>query len=192
VGERMRIKLTGAFEKASLVAMRNYMPSVAKTYLFGKNPLVSRTRYSGKIWDKVCRLADDIGDTLACSEADFESRKFSTGDEGLDLVGWVPMGPRDRARGSWIAFAQCACTLEWVEKQHSSSAQSWRSFITFTIDPTNFVFIPFCYRDAHGNWHDWLDIKQSLVVDRVRLVHLLTESIQSVSRFICPIVDTAL
>jgi hypothetical protein len=96
----------------------------------------------------------------------------NVGDGGLDIVGWLPFG--DSVGGLFCIFAQCACSYtEWSAKQHSSSISSWRPKMTFTATPVNAIFIPFFFRDNTGNWWDTLDIHDSIVFDRVRMIHLL-------------------
>ena len=182
--------LAAAFELASLEALRQYLPKESTVRQFGKNALRSPRHYPGPIWQKVQKLAGDIRENLACAEVDFSPR--STGDEGMDLVAWLPLGESDVAPGVLTVFAQCACTDEWVEKQLGSSAMSWRSFISFTVEPANIVFIPFCFRNPRGEWFKRTDIKNSILVDRVRLVQLLREKSRTLSSFAFGVVDEVL
>jgi hypothetical protein len=182
--------LAAAFEVASLEALRQYLPRESTVRQFGKNALRQPRHYTGSIWRKVERLASDIRERLACEEADFKPQ--STGDEGLDLVAWLPIGKSDVAPGVLTVFAQCACTAKWVTKQHSSSATSWQPYISFTVKPANIVFIPFCFRDPTGEWFNRTDIKDSILVDRVRLVQLLRGKSRSLSSFAYRVVDEVL
>ena len=45
-------------------------------------------------------------------------------------------------------LGQCACTEDWVSKQHSSSYAAWNGKLSFTSLPCNMIFIPFCFRDS--------------------------------------------
>ena len=97
-----------------------------------------------------------------------------TGDNGLDVVGWLPIN--DTARGMLLVFGQCACTAEdWARKQSSSSASHWRETIQFQVPPTNIAFIPFCFRRNTGEWHKNRLIDESLLIDRLRFILLLPE-----------------
>jgi hypothetical protein len=146
--------------------------------VFGSNSAHRYTRYTGNILTKIRRLAADLHEAPKAKEADFPPN--ATGDEGLDLVGWVPWG--DDAPGRVLFFAQCACSKdEWVAKQHSSSAEGWRNKIDFTVPPANVAFIPVCFRKADGSWHSTADI-QSIVVDRLRLLYLLRDRIDIFKR----------
>jgi hypothetical protein len=94
------------------------------------------------------------------------------GDGGLDIVGWKR--PGDDNKSFLLMFGQCACTLEeWEEKQHSSSAVTWRSYLTLKAPPSNVTFVPFFYRNSTGDWHADHKIHESILIDRQRLIHLL-------------------
>lgn len=164
--------LTSSFESVSREALRKLMPETAQVHIFGKN-ILRHGRYRGNKWRKINRLKDDLYEELKVKEHHYDS--YDLGDQGLDLVAWVPFG--DSINGILIAFAQCACTAsEWSRKQSSSSALAWNSTLTFMVFPTNFAFIPICFRDGSGNWHQPQKIHGSVVVDRVRLIYLLKDS----------------
>jgi hypothetical protein len=97
----------------------------------------------------------------------------NTGDGGLDLVAWVP--PEDGLSSNLIVTGQCACTSEWVTKQHSSGANVWRDRIAFKATPTNVAFIPFLFRSTDGTWHNDDYIHDSVLIDRLRLMRLLRD-----------------
>lgn len=190
VDDKTENKVSSVFEIVSLLALKSYMPSQSKVYLFGSNAIKNeRWRYRGKLWNKLNALADDIGEMIVPKEDPFDPQ--NTGDGGLDLVGWAL--PGDTQPSFLLVFAQCACRNdEWVEKQHSSSASSWRPYINFTVPPINIAFIPFCFRQANGNWHHKYDIKESILMDRLRLIHLTRRKARSLRKLAFGIVDTVL
>jgi hypothetical protein len=165
--------LTGCFEVISARALKAALPKGAEVHLFGSsNPIKARTRYKGHLWHKINQLARDIGEKVIVPESEFS--KYNVGDKGLDVVGWVPLG--DKASGLLLVFGQCACTEDWVKKQHSSHASAWRSTMTFIAPPSNMAFIPFCFRNIDGSWHKARNIYESIVVDRQRLIYLLRDN----------------
>jgi len=167
-------KLTGSFEIISKSALKQLLPTSAQVHVFGSNSAQRYSRYRGTVFQKIKRLAEDLHEILLAEESGLPAT--STGDEGLDIVGWVPW--EDDAPGSLLVFGQCACSKDdWVAKQDSSSAQAWENKIHFTSKPSNIAFIPICLRKADGNWHRPTDIHQSVVVDRLRLLQLLTDKI---------------
>ena len=168
-------KLTSSFEIISSVALKELLPESAQVHVFGSNSARRYSRYQGNVYAKIKKLAEDLNEVLLLEEGDLPPA--SSGDEGLDLVGWVPWS--DSAPGMLLVFGQCACTKEdWVSKQHSSSAQAWSGKIRFTARPSNIAFIPVCFRKPDGAWHKRGDIHESIVVDRLRLLHLLRDKIE--------------
>lgn len=159
--------ITNCFEVVSGEALKQLLPEGAEVHIFG--PRHGGSRYTGGLWDKINLLAGDLKEIVVALEDEFSSQ--DTGDGGLDLVGWVPMG--DEAPSRLLVFGQCACTPEWESKQYSSSALNWRSYINFTAPPTNIAFIPFCFRRTDGRWHKKRLISETTLIDRQRLLYLL-------------------
>lgn len=165
----IRYKLTSAFELLSLKAMENFVPSKAEMHVFGKNALSHGPFSSGLLVDKISALAECLGERVVFDPAKFEVG--DTGDNGLDLVAWSEMG--DSLGGRLVFFGQCACTSEWVSKQHSSSADAWSSVISFTAKPVNLCFIPHDFRRTDRSWYADHHIHSSVLIDRQRLLAAL-------------------
>lgn len=162
--------LTGSFEMISCEVLKKMMPAHAEVHVFGSNGF-GGSRYTGNLWKKVNKLADDIREVVAAKEAEFPPS--DRGDNGLDIVGWVPFG--DEAPNLLLVFGQCACSMkEWVQKQNSSSASAWRPTLPLKAPPSNMAFIPFCYRAADGSWHRERKIHGTILVDRLRFVDVLS------------------
>lgn len=164
-----RTSLTARFEALCLDVMRAIMPSQAEVHLFGKNSELANGRYYGRLARKLEILVGDLGETAHFNTHDFGPRDF--GDNGLDIVAWIPMG--DALNGRPVVFGQCACTPQWVVKQHSSSGAAFNEVMTQMVDPTNMCFIPFDFRGADGGWYKRPSIHRSVVVDRRRMLRLL-------------------
>ena len=166
-----RLLLANNFELLCLQVLKNLLPSNAIVELFGKNPLNNGV-YSGSLWNKIQMLAENINEKVhdLLDRADYPPQ--NTGDDGLDLVGFVPSG--DLLPSMLIFFGQCACTPEeWVSKQNSSAHNAWKNKISITTEINNIVFIPFCFRTANGTWVNIGDIHNSLLIDRKRLIFYL-------------------
>lgn len=163
-----RSVLTSKFELLCVEFLRQVFPPTSEVHLFGKNAL-STGRYEGPLLSKIQKLADDLGERSLAKALDFE--KGDSGDNGLDVVAWIPLS--DSLPGRVLVFGQAACTTEWISKQHSSSAPAWRGMIPFTVDPQNMVFIPFDYRRPGGEWYTQRHIQQSIVIDRHRLLRAM-------------------
>lgn len=161
-------ELTAHFELIGHQVLRTILPRGSTIKLFGKNAQHA-SGYEGNLKAKIEGLAKDLGEVVLAKERDINKR--DTGDNGLDLVAWMPLG--DSLPGRPIFFAQCACTRDWTTKQLSSSAEAWNRTISFISDPTNMVFIPFDYRIPGGEWYTEMHIKKSVVIDRQRILSTL-------------------
>ncbi len=182
-------KVTSIFEVASFHALKSTLPDGSKVHMFGKHQL-NRGYYSGKLWLKLKKLASAIGEKVMCEEEEVDPR--DSGDGGLDLVAWTPIG--DNAGGYPMFFAQCGCSPDdWVRKQGETSPGIWSNYLSFTAYPSQMTFIPFCFRKANGEWHKKVDIqKTTIVIDRVRLMYLLRGRERYLSKHITEIVDEVL
>lgn len=168
VGRRHHM-LTRSFEKLSREALRNCLQRNAEIYVFGTSD-GGQGRYRGNIFTKIEKLSQDIHENLLAKQVHFSRQ--SSADYGLDIVGWIPTG--DNSSSNFLVFGQCACTLDWVEKQHSSNLEKWRRVIDFAAPPTNVIFIPFCFRGSDGDWVRPLDIHNSFLIDRLRFIHFMS------------------
>jgi hypothetical protein len=101
LAQPLRNRLTSHFELLCLTALQHYLPANGKTILFGKNPLNKDTRYQGKLYKKILNLAEELNELATVQEKDYHPS--NTGDDGLDLVGYIPF--EDRAEGMLYTFA---------------------------------------------------------------------------------------
>ena len=152
-----------------MYAVRRAMPPNAAVHLFGKNAELKSGRYEGRLVDKLKLLARDLGEKTRFAEDDFNERDF--GDNGLDVVAWFPSG--DSLNGKIVIFGQCACTPEWVAKQHSSADDAWYEVMSLMARPVNVCFIPYDFRRADGSWYKRSSIQRTMVIDRRRLLYHL-------------------
>ena len=163
--------LTKSFERLSAETLRALLPETAYVSIFGTSADGSG-RYSGNLSTKIQNLSDDLRCRSLLNKKQEDEFSKEYGDNGLDVVAWLPFGD-DNNHSAFIILGQCACTDEWVTKQHSSGFESWSRVIAFTAPTNNFCFIPICFRDAQGDWHNPADIKGSILVDRYRFIFLL-------------------
>ena len=168
--------LTASFEIMSVEVMKSVLPKTAKVYLFGTSAR-GTGRYSGRIWSKINQLARDLGEAVHAQESDFPAQ--GSGDNGLDVIGWISCGDGNASR--FICLGQCACTPKWIEKQRSSSAEHWRQTITLKADTANVMFIPYCQRTMDGSWHRATDIS-TILFDRLRYLRSLRDGLPVLKR----------
>ena len=160
-------RLTSDFEALGKIALSLMLPAIAQIYFFhgaGRQ----RSRYKGKLFQKLTLLSSDIFERVTVEQDDFSER--DVGDAGLDLVGWVPVG--DTSPGLLLCFAQCACTDKWVQKQRDP--QGLRQIMTLKAMPVTFTFVPFCFRRPTGGWYTEHDV-DSILIDRIRILGLVAD-----------------
>ena len=158
-------RITESFEKISARALQSYFGDVAEIHLFGAN---TASRYKGDKNSKIDKLSKDLCENKMVSDSHFNQN--DSGDQGLDIVGWIPMA--DCNHGRLMIFGQCACGRDWQDKQHSSSYDKWSRLIDLSVRPVNTIFVPYCFRNASGNWYANNEIQMSLMIDRLRIVKL--------------------
>ncbi len=183
--------IASIFEVASWYALERYLPADAKVHMFGRHAL-NTGDYSGSLWGKVNKLAANIGEKVVCQKSDF--KPTNTGDAGLDVVGWLPfdLEENEMARGFLLVFGQCACATDWPKKQYETHYDTWKNYISFTTYPLRLTFIPYCFRDANGNWFDWTKIGMTVLVDRSRIMNLIGESTKKLNPHLARHVDDVL
>ena len=161
--------LTTSFEHLCVEATQRHLGPMAQVHLFGKSADSNNSRYSGKLVDKLRLLASDLSAVTNFDPDEFDER--DTGDNGLDVVAWVP--PGDDAGGRITFFGQCACTPEWVSKQHAVNDDAWQSILNIVVRPVQACFIPYDYRTPGGSWYKSRFVQRTYVVDRSRILRQL-------------------
>lgn len=165
---RSRAKdLTGPFEEISLAIFKCLMPEGWEVFPFGKN---KSSRYSGHLYDKLSKLADDIRGRLVTGKESFHEKDH--GDGGLDLVAWHPM--LDDRPLIPMAFAQCGCTPEEFEiKMLQASPVKLKPHLSVGHEWANYYFMPHSMHKSNDDeWQRYSDFGSAIVVDRLRIMRL--------------------
>lgn len=164
--------LTKEFELLAVPVLRAYLPG-AEVHLFGTNaPAHSRYGDKNKLYDRLVHLADDLRVDLRTTEGEISSHNI--GDEGLDVVAWMPF--RDDAATMLMLLGQAGCGHEWSEKFHEVRPERWRRHLVFDCPYVNLLLIPHCFRQVNGRWFDRLDLEEGILFDRVRITSVLVQS----------------
>lgn len=164
-------QLTGTFEFVSRYVLKSFLPKRAKVKLFASSNTEKTEKWvvgASKFWDKLKYLETFLKGNIRITEDQLS--KYDKGDGGLDLVAMIPSG--DNENHFPIVFAQCACSpTEWITKQHSTSPSEWNPMMVFATLPQRFMFIPQNYRDAQDSWFSSHKIKETILMDRQRIIH---------------------
>lgn len=161
--------LTNSFEIISWEVMKLVMPDIAEVHLFSSKH-GETSQYSGNARNKLRKLAVDLGEQVSPDLSFIPAN--SSGDLGLDVIAWIPLG--DNQRNRIVIFGQCACSAkDWKNKRFSVHPDSWRKRINFQLPPTPVMFIPHCFRDSQGNWENEDETSGVALVDRQRILWVL-------------------
>lgn len=174
IAKPQRTHLTGDFECVSMEALTQCFPQWAILKIFGTTSQCGYYgNYTGNKYTKIKALAQDLGEECKLKEDSLSQR--DTKDGGLDLVAWLPF--KDKLRSSVIYFGQCKCSEEWVDLKNTSSENDWKSRISLNNGLNNFSFIPFCFRQADGDWHKGgYSVGGVVLIDRQRIIELVQKS----------------
>ena len=165
--------LTHSFENLSFMLFKLLMPkNLQKTqktevYLFGAG---GNSPFKGTLYTKIQTLTDKLNLKTTPYFTKEEFDKNNVGDGGLDLVGWYRFS--DKSEGTLMIFGQCACGENWIDKQLESHPIRWSNWISFLNTPANVLFTPRHYRKMDGNWHKTTTLRDTVVLDRLRMIDL--------------------
>lgn len=158
---------TYPFERLSALAVKSMFPA-ARVSVFGTSS-TEQPPGGSSLRDKVKALAVELHGTLG-RDVEYLSDD-NRGDKGLDVVGHISMG--DEQEGSFVVFAQAACTDEWVTKQNAANPGNWKNTLTLQVPQFSLCTIPISFRRVGGAWHDFGALSDTLLVDRSRILHLV-------------------
>jgi hypothetical protein len=160
--------LATKYEDICFRGLTMLLPPTAEVHLFAQRARQG-ARYNGLLKDKLSLLAKDLGEERIAADREFLAG--DTGDAGIDLVAWLPLG--DALGDRVLLFGQCACTPNWVQKQHSATGSALGTSISLIAKPVPLCFIPFDFREVGGGWYQRRMIHETVVIDRRRLCYML-------------------
>jgi hypothetical protein len=165
--------LTSDFEELSLIALKNYLPTKALSYRFGKS-MLNYDRYEGKLINKIDLLAEDLKYKTQYDKDDFDEN--DNGDGGLDLVSWIPFGNDENQNNMQVILCQCATGKEWFKKQYETEKFT-SNFINFRTTVNKVVFIPYDGRQENRRFTEQKEILNDVwLFDRIRILNLLKKN----------------
>ena len=175
-------RLSHNFEEISLDVFKKLLPSNSQVHYFGSGGNRDGLFSPKKLYDRIKILGEQLNLYLSnyCTEDNIG--KINSGDSGLDLVGWYDF--KEKNAGMITYFAQCACGKDWFDKQFESHPINWGNRLEFMNTPINMLFTPSSFRKLEGSWLNEGKIKDTIIIDRLRIVRHLTlhESEQNVLR----------
>ena len=167
-----RREITRSFELISLPIFESLMPSgsiIKACWASGGQA----APYTGTLYNKFKSIASDIRCTANFKERDFS--RGNSGDGGLDIIAWHPMG--DQRDAIPISFVQCGCSQEeWEAKQLEASPAMLYSKFPVAHRWATYYFLPQDLRWIDGEWAHKNKLDDAIFVDRLRLINLTRAS----------------
>lgn len=161
-------EITGAFEEISYHWLRQSLTSIWQVRLFGAHQTLPNS-YSGTLYVKLSKLAQDVQGRLLKSAQDYDPR--DTGDGGIDLVAWQNMG--DQRGNMLVIFGQCACSpTDWESKQLDVTPASTEAHIHLDHPGAAYCFVPHDLSINETTWARASHVRRTIIVDRLRLLNL--------------------
>ena len=145
------------------------MPKGWNVHRFGAK---GSTKYTGTLYKKLTDLAKDI--RAIFSAPPYYYKPGNSGDGGLDLVAWHPLG--DERTGIPVALAQCGCVAdEWTMKTLEASPARLGANLRSPSPWMTYYFMPHDLIYNSGETIDWQrgsELTGSIVIDRLRFMRL--------------------
>lgn len=158
------------FTELSAQVMADMLPSGSVVRIFDANSSDRANHYGNNLRKALKQLAVDL-----CEPPNLDAieEQETSGDAGLDLVGIFDL--KDASRGHIALFGQCASQQDgWTHKTLEASPERLRSLIQFSHAPGNVLFMPVFYRKTTGTWVNQLHTGSCILMDRLRIVKLLS------------------
>lgn len=168
--------LTSGFERASRHVLAALLPAGSTVSIFGTSSTGDGRYGHGRLIDRLEALATDLVTqlTLEGKRQANNNKERSSGDGGLDLVGWPTLvGPRKRLP---VYFGQCACGDDWYIKPYEVAAVTWDHRLEPVSPIVPVTFIPYAYRTQDNDWPDLFSVIPTVLIDRARWLDLLAAS----------------
>lgn len=152
---------TLAMEEVSACALRNYLGSRSKTWVFG-------TSAGGSFKDRIKHLCKDLKEPTSYSNIDGDNTSVRARDDKLDIVAWLPFA--DTSPGQLIVFAQSKTGTGWKDSTKELSPEifqkKWLSK-SFLVSPVR----AYCVAESvpRNKWNSTCT-ETGLLFDRCRLV----------------------
>lgn len=163
-------QLTSDFETISHLTVSKLVPPDSSVFIAGKNMLNGTARYTGNKNVKIRAMAKDLGVGLVNPKHLYPTN--DNGDAGVDIIGWRDFS--DREDNKVIFIGQSKCSPDWNNGRKDALALLEGVF-AFNSEPTNFFFIPLCYRSSDFSWNNPDALRKVILVDRFRIIDLLAD-----------------
>lgn len=165
-------KLGHHFEDLCAPVFKKLTPAKTKNLFFGSGNSNSNY-FSGTFYEKVLQLCDILHVPPSPHFNERNAGVNNSGDGGLDWVGVYDF--TDKQMSQPVFFGQCACGTDWIDKEFDAHISRWKNYIHFANGYLTYHFIPRNYRNVSFEWYNPLNIFDLVLVDRYRIVEMLSQ-----------------
>lgn len=164
------------FTELSKYALTGLVPPHAKVRIFDANSEDRRTHYGTNLREALKVLGKDLGVPSIIKEAcDAAS---SSGDGGFDIIATVEFP--DQLSSNFGILGQCGAQgKSWPSKTLEAHSIKLRTFYQVHFDHPSVMFTPVFFRTAQGKWVDTAPCAGVIILDRYRILHLLSQTTHS-------------
>jgi len=162
-------EVAASLEEIGYHIFRAIMPKGWEVRPFGAHQNIANG-FEGTLAQKLASLGAQIYPTYLKPADEFDDR--NTGDGGLDVVAWHPLG--DASRGHIpVVFAQCGCSPgDWEHKQFESTPVNMELKILPQHPASSFYIMPHDMRSLTGGWERGDHLGRVILLDRLRIIKL--------------------
>ena len=163
------------FTELSAVALKASLKSSATVYIFDAGSDDRANHFHTNLRSALKKLAEKLN---ARPDDALIEQQSTSGDGGIDLVAINALG--DTAKGILAYFGQCAAQQDdWPKKTLETTRSA--SFFSMGHSASNLLYTPVMYRNATGRWINDLHAHDCVIMDRLRIMRALVETINLVS-----------
>lgn len=163
------------FARISKIAMASLIPRHGIVRIFDANSDDRRNYYGTNLRDALNILGKDLG---VCGLNTREiSRASTSGDAGFDLIATVEFP--DGQTSNYGILGQCgAQETGWPSKTLEANVLNLSTYFQISFHHPSTMFTPVFYREANGEWVSTRATAGVLLLDRLRIMHLLDKTNQ--------------
>lgn len=161
-------EVAASLEEIGFHIFKSIMPKGWEVRPFGAHQRIDKG-YVGTLSAKFTALGQDISAAFV-NIAGIDPR--DTGDGGLDVVAWHPLGNDGRGYIP-VSYAQCGCSpKDWEHKQLEASPLNMELQVMPQHSSANYYIMPHDIKSLTGGWERAANIARVIMIDRSRILDL--------------------
>lgn len=161
------------FTELSKYALTGLLPAHANVRIFDANSPDRRTHYGTNLRKALRILGKDLGMPSIIEEACDAAE--TSGDAGFDIIATVEFP--DELSSNFGILGQCGAQgKSWPSKTLEAHSLKLRTFYQVHFDHPSVMFTPVFFRTSQGKWVDTAPCAGVLILDRYRILHLLSKT----------------